>query len=142
MKLTSPDNLPYPEAGDDLNPLDEWFADLATAVQKALNPDWIIVAEVGATIGAFTAATQVGYRRSAGVVALTGSLYRSAAPSQNGVFTLPAGFRPRSQVMVTTTAAWDAQVQVDTGGGVRVTANQGRTSSPGFTLDGVTFPTA
>jgi hypothetical protein len=43
MKLTTPDNLPYPEPGDDLNPLDEWLADLATATQKALreDTDWL-----------------------------------------------------------------------------------------------------
>ena len=43
MKLTSPDNLPYPEPEDDRAPLDEWFKDLANATQKALSDDtgWI-----------------------------------------------------------------------------------------------------
>jgi len=72
MRYTTPDNIPAPEPGDDVDPLEDWFGDQADAVQAAL------VARAAATAGA------------AGKVNYTASIAAGAYGTDTKV-TFPAG---------------------------------------------------
>lgn len=115
-------------------------SDLQTLLGRTVDSGWITVAKAGARVGDFTAQTDVAYRKAGAMVLLSGALFSSSAPSENIVFTLPGGFRPRSNVYVPTVLAWDAYVRVNAAGGVFIGANQARSTSPGFPLDGAAFP--
>jgi hypothetical protein len=96
MRLTTPDNLPVPEAGDDVDPLEDWLGDLADAVQKALrrDTDWKAVPITASSVVS-DSSEPAQYRVLNGVVYLRGVLVAKSGnlPSGNYV-TLPTEYAP------------------------------------------------
>lgn len=100
MRLTTPDNLPVPEPGDDVDPLEDWFGDLADAAQKALRRDtgWIAIPVTDTRVVSDTS-EPAQYRVLNGICYLRGQFNsKTTANLPGGSYgTLPAAACPIGQ---------------------------------------------
>lgn len=132
---TTAGGLPYPVGTDRVVDGDNAIRALAEALDpRVTDTGWIAVTAF--QNGFSGVGGSVYYRYRNGMVALSGQLYRSTAPtSLTAAFVIPQQYAPRSTYDTVLFLDWGLVGQVAIGGTVSIQSSTARASSTGYMLD-------